>query len=88
AMVRQISILASPGTAFVFAGRLEYLDLRRGLLVVVDPRDNKSYEVNFDSTVRGLTRDIREGADVTVHADFDGSRYTAQSITLNTPSSR
>lgn len=88
AMVRQISILASPGTAFVFSGLLEHLDLRRGLLVVVDPRDKKGYELYFDPTVRGLTRDLREGANVTVYADFDGSRYAARSITLNTPSSQ
>jgi uncharacterized protein DUF5666 len=85
AVARRISILASPGTAFVFSGRVAHADLRRGLFVLVDPRDNKSYEVHFDPTVRALSRDVREGADVTVYAGFDGKRYAAQSITLNPP---
>lgn len=81
--VRQISILASPGMTFLFSGRLEHFDLRRGLLTVVDPRDQKSYQVSFDPNVRGLTRDVHEGMDVTVSASFDGQRYTAHSIALN-----
>lgn len=84
--VQQISILALPGTTFTFSGRVEQFDLRRGLLTLVDPRDQKSYQVSFDPTVRALTRDVREGVDVTVSASFDGTRYTAQSITLSAPS--
>jgi len=86
AVLHRITILASPGSAYVFSGRLEHIDLRRGLLVVLDPRDNKSYEVYFGRAVRGLTRDVHEGADVTVYAAFDGERYAAQSIELNSPS--
>jgi hypothetical protein len=85
--VQQISILALPGMTFTFSGRVEQFDLRRGLLTLVDPRDQKSYQVSFDPTVRALTRDVHEGVDVTVSASFDGKRYTAQSITL-TPSSQ
>jgi hypothetical protein len=81
--VQRIAILASPGMTFLFSGRLEHFDLRRGLLTVVDPRDQKSYQVSFDPSVRGLTRDVREGMDVTVSASFDGQRYTAHSIALN-----
>lgn len=87
-IVRQISILASPGAAFVFAGRIEHLDLRRGLLVLVDPRDNKSYELYFDPTVRRLTRDLRQGADVTVQTSFDGTRYQSRDITVNSVSAQ
>ena len=84
--VQQISILASPGMTFTFSGRVDHLDLNRGLLTLVDPRDQKSYQVSFDPTVRTLTREVREGMDVTVSASFDGARYTAQSITLNATS--
>jgi hypothetical protein len=82
-VVRRISILALPGAAFIFSGRIEHLDLRRGLLVVVDPRDNKSYEVYFDPTARHLARDLRQGADVTVQATFDGRRYQSLEIAVN-----
>ena len=86
-VVRQISILASPGAAFIFSGRLVHVDLHRGLLVLMDPRDQKSY-VYFNPTVRALSHDIREGADVTVSATFDGNHYAAQSITLNSVSNQ
>jgi hypothetical protein len=87
AMVREVSILASPGAHFVFSGSVAHLDLHRGLLVIEDPRDNKSYEVHLDSTNRKLTRNIQEGADVSVEASFDGSRYEARSVTVNAASS-
>ncbi|MFY9559336.1 MAG: hypothetical protein WAQ52_03810 [Terriglobales bacterium] len=87
-IVRQISILASPGAAYVFAGRIEHLDLRRGLLVLVDPRDNKSYEVYFDAPARRLAPDLRQGADVTVQASFDGTRYQSRDITVNSVSAK
>ena len=82
-IVQQISILATPGAAFVFSGRIAHLDLHRGLLVLVDPRDNKSYEVYINPAARRLTRDLRQGEDVTVQASFDGTRYQSQSITVN-----
>jgi hypothetical protein len=87
-IVRQISILALPGAAFIFSGRIDHLDLRRGLLVVVDPRDNKSYEVYFDPTARHLARDLKQGVDVTVQATFDGRRYQSREIAVNSVSAK
>jgi hypothetical protein len=87
-IVRQISILALPGAAFIFSGRIDHLDLRRGLLVVVDPRDNKSYEVYFDPTARHLARDLKQGVDVTVQATFDGRRYQSREIAVNSVSTK
>lgn len=83
AMVREVSILASPGARFVFSGRVVHLDLHRGLLVVEDPRDHKTYEVSIDSKGRELTRNIQEGSNVSVEASFDGQRYEARAITIN-----
>jgi hypothetical protein len=78
----QVAILATPGTAFVFAGNVASLDLHSGLLVVVDPRDDKRYDVFFDSARFPVSRDLHEGADVMVTADFDGARYVANAITV------
>jgi hypothetical protein len=78
----QVSILATPGAAFVFAGNVASLDLHSGLLVVVDPRDDKRYDVFFDSARFPVSRDLHEGADVMVTADFDGARYVANAITI------
>jgi hypothetical protein len=87
-IVRQISILASPGATFVFSGRVEHLDLHRGLLVLIDPRDGKSYEVYVDPTDRRLSRDLKQGVDVTVRANFSGTRYEASAITLTSMSAK
>lgn len=81
-VVRQISILAAPGAGFSFSGRVEHLDLLNGLLVLTDPRDKKSYEVSLDSAASRLTRDLLEGADVTVETTFDGTHYIAHGITV------
>lgn len=82
----QIAILATSGTAFVFVGNVAFLDLRSGLLVLVDPRDDKRYNIFFDSARFPMSREIHEGADVTLTADFEGSRYVATAITINAPS--
>ncbi|MGA9980608.1 MAG: DUF5666 domain-containing protein [Candidatus Sulfotelmatobacter sp.] len=78
----QVAILATPGTAFVFVGNVVSLDLHSGLLVVVDPRDDKRYDVFFDSARFPISRDLHEGADVMVTAEFDGARYVANAITI------
>ncbi len=82
-MVREISILAGPGGTFVFAGRVSHLDLHIGLLVLVDPRDSKSYDIHFDPAMSGIEDRLYEGGDVTVTTTFDGANYTASSIVVN-----
>jgi hypothetical protein len=84
----EVAILATPGAAFVFVGNVASLDLHFGRLVVVDPRDDKHYDVFFDSARFPVSRDLREGADVTVTADFDGARYVATAITMNSASEK
>ena len=79
-VARQVSILAAPGTAFVFVGRVTSLDLHVGLLAMVDPRDQKSYELDFDPSAIRAGDNLHEGATVEVTAIFNGSRYTATAI--------
>ncbi len=83
-IVNRVSILASLGSLFGFSGRVEYLDLHRNLLTITDPRDNKSYEVYFDSN-QPLMRNLEEGADISVQVSFDGSHYEATAVTVNSP---
>src|SRR4029077_380666 len=64
-LVREVSILAEPGGQFVFAGRVIHLDVHTGLLVVVDPRDSKSYDIHFDPAMGGIGESLREGVNVT-----------------------
>ena len=44
----QISILATPGSAFVFTGKVTFLDLRSKVLVLADPSNDSSYKISFD----------------------------------------
>jgi len=80
-VAQQVSILAQPGADFVFPGRVAYLDLHRHLLVVADSRDGNRYDIDCDPAL--VSDQLHEGADVTVKARFDGTRYSATAITLN-----
>lgn len=57
-------------------------------MVIVDPRDNRSYEVYVDANDREIARKIQEGADIMVEAKFDGNHYEAKSVTVNSPAGK
>jgi len=78
----QIAILATPGSAFVFSGDVAFLDLHSEVLVVVDPRDDKSYKISFDPGRFPVSKDLHEGSHVRVTANFDGTHYVANEIAL------
>ncbi|MHB8301999.1 MAG: hypothetical protein ACYDC6_04040 [Acidobacteriaceae bacterium] len=82
-VARQIAILATPGAAFVFTGNIGFLDLRSQILVVVDPRDGKSYKISFDPARFPVSRELHQGAHVTVTANFDGTNYVASAIKVS-----
>ncbi len=76
-VARQISILAIPGSSFVFTGNVVSIDLAANRLVMVDPKDDQSYSIVFDRGRFPLSRDLRVGTRVTVTANFDGANYVA-----------
>jgi hypothetical protein len=84
----KIAVLATPGSAFVFTGNVVFLDLHTGLLALVDPRDDKRYEISFDPNRFAIGRDVHEGTEVTVTANFDGAHYSASAVTVNPPASK
>lgn len=88
AVARRIAILADPGASFVFTGSVIFLDLHSGLLVMVDPRDSQHYEISFDPSHFPVSRDLHLGTDITVHAGFDGKRYSANEIVVNSQSAK
>jgi hypothetical protein len=79
---RQISILAVPGAHFTFGGTVTSLDLSTGLLVLKSSTDHKTYEIYLDPAYISVDDRLHPGADVTAETNFDGSRYTARSITV------
>ncbi len=87
-VARSIAVLATPGSTFVFTGSVVFLDLHAGQLALLDPRDNKRYEISFDPDRFAISRDVHEGSDVTVTANFDGTRYSARAVTVNPPASK
>lgn len=78
----EISILARPGAQYTFAGEVVHIDLRTGLVVLRSSTDNKTYEVYLNTSITP-DENLHPGALITVVADFDGSRYLARNLNLN-----
>jgi hypothetical protein len=82
-VAREVIITASPGAAFTFFGTLTYLDMHRGLLAIHNLTDNKNYDIHFRPERTQESSNLGVGSNVKIIATFEGTRYTAQSITLN-----
>ena len=76
----QVAVLAIPGSSFVFEGSLAALNLRDGFLVVVDPRDQKNYQVSLTALNASISQNLRVGQNVRVSARYDGTRYVATEV--------
>jgi hypothetical protein len=83
-VAKEISILAVPGARYTFAGQVAHLDLSSGLLVLNSSTDRKTYEIRLDPSY-SQNENLQQGASVTVVANFEGSRYVARNITINSP---
>lgn len=77
----RITVLATPGASFVFSGDLTALDVTAGRLVLVDPRDQKTYQISFDAARMPNAATLHTGDHVRVTASFDGTHYVASEIT-------
>lgn len=82
-VAREVSVLATPGASFIFAGQVTAIDLRLGLLVLTSSTDHKTYEIYLDPSVVGIDDNLRPAADVTVLTRFQENRYVARSVTVN-----
>lgn len=80
---RQITILATPGSTFVFSGTLSSLDMHTGVLVVIDPRDSQSYRIFFNPSRLSVARNCHLGDHIRVTAIYDGARYTARELLVD-----
>lgn len=78
-LAREINIVAMPGAAFTFAGKITYLDLHRGLLALQNSSDDRNYEIHFEPSSTEARR-LGVGTEVRIVATFEGSRYAAQSV--------
>ena len=80
--VREITLLATPGTVFTFAGRLTYVDLSRKLVAINNRSDNKSYDISVEAVGPNVVHQLREGVEANISAVFDGNGYSARQLTL------
>lgn len=81
-IANQVVVLAVPGSSFIFSGSITALDTARGTLVIIDPRDQTSYQIVFSPYRFANTRNLRVGQRVRVVASFNGSEYEASSIAV------
>ncbi len=79
--VTAVTVLATPGSQFVFSGNLIALDMHTGNMVLLDPTNNQSYQIQFNSSSLRSMPDVRPGQRVRVAAEYDGTRYLARDVT-------
>ena len=80
-IAREVNIIAMPGAEFTFNGTVSYLDVHRGLLAVKNI-DGKTYDIHFSPRQTGDASRLQVGTPVKIVAVFEGTQYTAQSLTI------
>jgi hypothetical protein len=85
ASASEVRILAVPGSAFAFRGKISSLDERAGRLVLVDPRDNKTYAIYFSAAGLPPAQVLHLDDEVRVVANYDGVHYVASNIEVSKP---
>lgn len=80
-VARQISILAIPGSQFILAGEIAFLDLNSGQLDLIDSANQTRYQISFDSARIPEARKLRLGDRIRVDANYGAARYVAKDIT-------
>lgn len=78
-VAKDITVFATPGATFVFSGTVTALDVHAGYLVLTDSRDNKRYQIHFDTGGSGAAN-LHIGDHLRITADYDGTRYVATDL--------
>jgi hypothetical protein len=78
-IARQVTILATPGSTFAFSGTVSSLNMAGGFMVVLDPRDQRSYQIYFNPKDPAVEK-LHQGDNVRIEANYDGTRYAATRI--------
>lgn len=83
AVATTITVLAVPGSSFSFSGNVSSIDLHSGLLVLVDPSSQQSYQISFGSALFSQSRNLHPGDHVMVTAIYNGTGFVASTIGAN-----
>jgi hypothetical protein len=78
--VTDVTVFAIPGSQFIFSGNLMSLDMHAGTMVVLDPRDDQSYQIEFNSNTMATFPNVHAGQRVRVTAEYDGTHYLAHEV--------
>lgn len=78
---QQVEIIAEPGNTFTFEGRIIAVDLHSRVLSLSNATDQSLRELAFGTLDSGSLSLLREGAEVSIQAEFDGQRYNVRSVT-------
>ena len=79
-VAEKISVMARPGSTFVFAGRVAVIDLRDSHLTLYEQSGVNTFEVGLHSLPASEKLKLKQGTDVIVQAEFDGKKYEAKSV--------
>jgi hypothetical protein len=83
--LRNVTLLARPGSTFTFAGRVTYLDVSQKIIAVDNCSDRRKYDISIAAIAPNLIRQLREGSEINVSTVFDGEHYDARRIDLLDP---
>ncbi|MBZ5664383.1 MAG: hypothetical protein LAO30_07225 [Acidobacteriia bacterium] len=78
-----VEILAERGASFTFKGRIVALDLRSRVLTLFNDSDHSVRELAISELDAGSLRLLRQDADVSIQAEFDGGRYNIRTVSLS-----
>lgn len=81
ASATEITFLATPAAQFIFSGNVIALDVHAGTLMLLDPRNNSSYQIGFTPGSFPALQSIHSGQRVRIAAEYDGTRYLARDVT-------
>jgi len=81
--VKEITVLARPGSIVLFAGKVTHIDISVGTFSVANTTDNKTYDISFDPASTPGLANLTVGSDVTVRATFSGKKYLAQEVQIH-----
>jgi hypothetical protein len=76
----RVEILAERGNSFTFEGRVIALDLRSHVLSLSNNTDQSVRELAIGTLDANSLSLLREGADVSIQAEFDGERYSVRTV--------
>jgi hypothetical protein len=80
---QQVRVLANPGEAFKFVGRITFVDMRSKRFAIANQSDNETYDLVLGPVPSQVARSLREGQNAIVSAVFNGQAYEAHEIEVS-----